>query len=102
MDLPKRNVTWPPRGGPKNHLLIAPNPVSAVTTVQFALEANTTITLAVFDIRGRLVRQLCNNQIQAAGLHEMALPIAGLPVGCYFCRLVTPELVSMEKFVILK
>jgi hypothetical protein len=103
LDLPKRNLIWPPRGGVgKGHLLITPNPVSAATTVQFALGSNATVTVAVFDIRGRMVRELCNNQTQAAGLHEMALPIAGLPVGCYFCRLVTPQLVAMEKFVILK
>lgn len=68
-----------------------PNPFNPGTTVRFALAAEQEVGLAVFDLRGRLVRALVQGEARA-GEHEARWDGrdeggAEAPAGVYVCRL---------------
>jgi hypothetical protein len=69
-----------------------PSPFARETSVRFNLAATGPVRLAVYDTRGRQVRELCSG-IQSAGVHAVpwnGTDAAGQPVtaGVYFTRLV--------------
>lgn len=66
-----------------------PNPFTLQTSVRFNLPAASQVRLAVYDVQGRLVQVLVNEQ-RAAGMHEVFFSGEGLASGRYFLRLDTP------------
>ncbi len=61
-----------------------PNPFNNQTRVPFSLAQPAEVTLNVFDLRGRQVREY--RQKYAAGLHAMAVNATGLASGVYIYR----------------
>jgi hypothetical protein len=85
----------PPAGGPVALAPAAPNPFGGSTLLRFSLPAPATVSLAVFDARGRCVRHLLRDHPAAAGPHALdwdARDDTGrsVPPGVYFVRLATP------------
>jgi len=69
-----------------------PNPFNPQTTIDFALAEAGVVELAVFDVRGRLIREL-GLEYRPAGRYQVTwsgLDGAGhtVPSGTYFCRLI--------------
>jgi len=66
-----------------------PNPFNPSTLVRYHLAAPAQVRLEVFDLAGRRVALLAEG-LRQAGAHEarFAPGEAGLPGGCYFCRLL--------------
>jgi hypothetical protein len=88
------------------YLQCFPNPSSRATRVAFALEREAAVTLAVYDVRGRLVRTLINRRLlpgaysqEWAGTNSRG---AAVPGGVYFCRLVTGDKAFATKVVLLR
>jgi len=82
-----------------------PNPARERTTVHYALPRMMPVTVAVYDIQGRLVTTLLSED-QSAGCHEViwnGQDRTGnrLPTGVYFCHLVTPNARFIEKVVLV-
>ncbi|GJM43597.1 MAG: hypothetical protein DHS20C21_04390 [Gemmatimonadota bacterium] len=81
-----------------------PNPFQTATTLRFAVPANApSHSVAVFDISGRLVRQLANGAV-AAGMHSVTWngrDTAGREVsaGIYFVQLTVGDAVDTHKVV---
>lgn len=69
-------------------LSVSPNPASAVARARINLPEATTASLQLLDSRGRLARTAFSNHKLPAGLHELSLPVSGLPTGVYHCQLV--------------
>lgn len=72
-----------------------PNPFNPVTTIDFRLPEPSRVTLAVFNIRGQLVRTLVN-ETRDSGLHSVTWDGTGgsghaLGSGVYFYRLQTGD-----------
>jgi hypothetical protein len=67
-------------------LSVYPNPLVDDATVRFTLERPQRVTLDVFDLLGRRVRGHDLGRL-AAGEHETALSLRGLPPGLYIVRL---------------
>ncbi len=63
-----------------------PNPFAGRTRIKYALDDQAYVRLEVFDVRGRLVATLVDEQ-RHAGEHEVAWVPDRLPSGPYFCRL---------------
>ncbi len=83
-----------------------PSPFSGKTSISFATEARTSITLQVFDVTGRVVRELLNG-IAEPGHHTVAWDGKDgtgkeLPSGVYFYRLHSAGRSSWMKTVLLK
>ena len=70
----------------------APNPFHPTTTIRFDLPRRTPVSLRIYDVAGRLVRNLVEGGMLEAGRHETAWNGQGesgqrVGAGLYFCRL---------------
>lgn len=78
-----------------------PNPFNAVTRIAFDLPRAADITLRVFDIQGRRVRELAAGEF-AAGRHTLNFDGAGLASGVYLYRVSAPGFSGGGKMLLLK
>lgn len=98
-----------PLGAPARAPLLfasVPNPARAGATLRFELAEEDLVTLAVYDVRGRLVRTLVNGS-REAGRHDVAWDGrmnggAQSPVGVYFYRLTTSGSEQTRKMILLR
>ena len=83
---------------------IYPNPFSTNLTLEFKLEHATPVTINIFDLSGRVVRQLVNNETLSKGLHTLtwdSKDVSGSPVkeGLYFLQVRKGKSVETYKLV---
>lgn len=65
---------------------IQPNPVSHYSQVYYSLHTNTDLKFSVYDITGRVVKEIVLND-ETAGRHKMDLNVSDLPSGIYMVRM---------------
>jgi hypothetical protein len=78
-----------------------PNPFNPSTTIEFALPKRTSVTLKLFDLLGREVTTLVDEELQP-GEYKVTFEAEGLPSGVYFYRIQTEGLVRTKKLMLLK
>jgi len=81
-----------------------PNPFNGSTVIKFILPQSGFTSLKLYDIRGRLVKELLNNEL-AEGTHEYILDkntFESLSSGVYFYNLTAGNFSDTKKLVILK
>lgn len=79
-----------------------PNPFNPTTIIKYYLpESNKIVTLDVYDINGRKIKNLIN-QIQNKGHHEIIFDGKKLPSGIYFYKLETDEFSNVKKMLFIK
>ncbi|MBX2989533.1 MAG: S8 family peptidase [Bacteroidetes bacterium] len=78
-----------------------PNPFNPATTIRFTLPANGLATLKVFDVLGREVATLLNNDMQA-GTHQLTLDASNFSSGTYFYKLQSGSNVAVKKLMVVK
>ncbi len=78
-----------------------PNPFNPTTMIDYQLPGNSEVTLRVYDVLGREVKTLVN-QNQKAGDYDVAFDAADLPSGVYFYRLQAGSYNETRKLVLLK
>lgn len=83
-----------------------PNPFNPSTTIHYNLARATSVSLAIYDVRGALVRTLVSGnetagekEVQWDGLSNRGQPLAS---GVYFYRLQTNDFVQTRKMLLLK
>ncbi|MBN8568376.1 MAG: T9SS type A sorting domain-containing protein [Ignavibacteria bacterium] len=79
-----------------------PNPFNPVTKINFELPFNTNVTLAVFDVTGRMINELISGKLYTAGYHTIEFNGQNLSSGVYFYKLTTNENNSIRKMVLVK
>jgi len=79
-----------------------PNPCNPTTTIRFTLSTTALVTLKVYDVLGREVAVLLNNEAMEEGEHETAFAAEQLPSGMYLYRLSAHNFSETKKFVLLK
>jgi hypothetical protein len=84
-----------------------PNPFNPMTVIKFDLPVATRISLKIFDLSGRLVAVLKNNEFEAAGRHEVVWrgrDHAGQQVaaGVYFYRMEGGSFNQTQRMVLVK
>ena len=79
-----------------------PNPFNPQTMISYSLPRASTITLKVFDVLGREIATLVNNERNAAGDHEVSFDAMNLPSGVYFYRLEGEKYVAAKEMVLIK
>lgn len=79
----------------------APNPFNPSTLIQYDLNQASNVKLTVYDVRGREVAVLVD-QDQAAGRYEVRFDGGHLASGTYFYRLETPSNALTKQMILLK
>jgi len=89
--------------GPATTILAAyPNPFTQQTTVQYSLAADGPVSLALYSVDGRLVRQLAAGTVAAGTSQSFTLDRQGLSEGLYLLRLVSGNEVRTQKLMLSK
>jgi hypothetical protein len=78
-----------------------PNPFNPTTTIKYNIKEITMVVLKVFDILGREVVTLVNEE-KPAGSYEIVFNAANLPSGIYFYRLQAGDYIETKKMVLMK
>jgi hypothetical protein len=78
-----------------------PNPFNPITKIKFGLPENARTKLIVYDILGREVSTLVNQELEA-GYHEINFDGSNLSSGVYLYRLSTPKFTSVKKLLLIK
>ncbi|HET6992554.1 MAG TPA: T9SS type A sorting domain-containing protein, partial [Bacteroidia bacterium] len=80
-----------------------PNPVSDVTTFKYNLSSSSRIRLEIFDISGKKVATLVNNEMRQEGTYEVKWNVEGVANGVYIASLVSDgDLVQSMKVNVAK
>jgi hypothetical protein len=81
---------------------IYPNPASKNILVQYRLNKEENVQLAIFNLNGQLVRQLMINQKQNQGDYNKSFVVSDLTDGVYIVRFSAGNLNKSIKIVVLK
>jgi photosystem II stability/assembly factor-like uncharacterized protein len=79
-----------------------PNPFNPQTTITYALPGTDTVSLIVYDVIGRQVAVLVDNQIQTSGRHAAIFDAAHLPTGMYYYTLRTENFMDTKRMMLIK
>ena len=78
-----------------------PNPFNASTLIRYVLPMQSHVTIGIFDILGRRVTTLLDEQ-QVAGYNQVAWNAADHPSGVYFFKLQAEKYIETKKMLLLK
>jgi len=78
-----------------------PNPFNPSTTIKYQIPRNGYVTLKVYDILGKEVAALVNQQ-QQSGRYEVNFNAQNLASGVYLYRIRVNDYVAVKKMLLLK
>ncbi len=78
-----------------------PNPFNPSTTIKFSLPGDTHVSLNVYDVSGKLVGRVLDEDM-TAGEHTVRFKAEGLASGVYFYRLEAGSKVTTRKMILLR
>ncbi len=78
-----------------------PNPFNPVTTIQFAMPKAGHVKITVYNILGRMVATILDENVQA-GYHKVVFDGSRLSSGIYFYQMQAKGFRKVKKFVLLK
>ena len=78
-----------------------PNPFNPTTTIDFTLPASGFVSLKVYDLLGREIMTLVNEQ-KAAGTYRATFEASNLPSGTYFYALKAGSFSEVKKMTLVK
>jgi DNA-binding beta-propeller fold protein YncE len=78
-----------------------PNPFNPTTTIRYALPSSANVKLVVYDLLGREIATLVNEE-QSAGWKEVQWNATGFASGMYFYRLNAGGFVEVKKMLVVK
>lgn len=79
-----------------------PNPFNPTTKINFALPKDANVSLKIFDIQGKEVALLLNNEFKKADYHSVQFNGNNLSSGIYFYRIEAGEFISSKKMIFVK
>ena len=85
----------------QNSLSAYPNPFNPSTVISFALSTQSNVKLVVYDILGRQVAELIDNDL-SIGVYKIQFDASNLSSGVYFYSININGKVSTNKFTLIK
>jgi hypothetical protein len=83
-----------------------PNPFNPTTKINFDLPADSKVTLVIYDVTGRQVAKLLNNELRTAGYYTMDFNGSSMASGIYFYRFIAEsagkQTIISKKMTLLK
>ena len=83
------------------HLTAYPNPFNPSTTIHFTVGERCRVSLQVYDVIGRLIATLVDEE-KSAGVYAVPWNPSNQPTGVYFCRLAAGEKSQGQKLILMK
>ena len=81
---------------------IYPNPFNPTTDIGFSLEYRGSISISVYDITGRLVEKILDDNFRNSGSHIINWDGSEYPSGTYFIHLQAGNQIDIQKITLLK
>ena len=78
-----------------------PNPFNSTTKIEFSIPKNDFVKLEIFDVLGRKVEELLNQEL-SAGFYEVEFNATDLSSGIYYYRFITNEFIQIKKAILLR
>ncbi|MBK8982755.1 MAG: choice-of-anchor B family protein [Ignavibacteria bacterium] len=78
-----------------------PNPFNPSTNIEFDIPENSSVSLNIYDISGKLVSQLLNDKL-SPGKYKYTLNGNNLNSGVYFIKFSSGQFTSVKKIVLIK
>ena len=78
-----------------------PNPFNPTTTIKYDLPNTSEVSLIIYDILGRKVKELVNTK-QQAGRYEIQFNASNLASGVYIYQLIAEKFISSKKMILLR
>ncbi len=78
-----------------------PNPFNPTTTINYDLPNTSDVSLIIYDILGRKVKELVNTK-QQVGRYEVQFDASNLSSGVYIYQLITEKYINSKKMILLK
>jgi hypothetical protein len=78
-----------------------PNPFNPVTKIKYEIPKSGFVSLKIFDVLGREVRQLVS-EVKSKGVYSVDFNASSLPSGIYFYKLETENFVSVKRMILIK
>lgn len=79
-----------------------PNPFNPATKIDFQIPYDTKVTLLVYDISGRQIATLLNNEFKKADFYSIDFNASNLSSGVYFYKIIADKFSDTKKGVLLK
>lgn len=83
-------------------LVVAPNPFQSTTTIYYSVENTTKVSVDLFGVDGKWIKNLVNVSNHEAGKHQANLDASLFPPGVYFCRLTNGSTSQTVRLVIAR
>jgi hypothetical protein len=74
---------------------------SGLVSIRFTLPKESVITLVLYDLNGREIKELLKGR-HAAGAHTISFMAKELPSGIYFCRLQAGVQQAIRKLLVVR
>ncbi len=78
-----------------------PNPFNPTTSIGFALKTAGNVELNVYDMSGRMVKEVVNGRL-SAGYHNAQIDASDLSAGIYLYRLNAGDFTDTQKMILLR
>jgi hypothetical protein len=78
-----------------------PNPFNPTTTIQYSIPKDEYVKLTVYDITGRIVKELVNGH-KVAGKYNIEFNASGYASGTYYYKLESGEYKNIQKMMLVK
>ena len=79
-----------------------PNPFNPTTTINYELPKDGTVKLIVYDLLGREVLKLVNNEFKTSGRYSVDFDGRSLSSGIYFYKIESGSFTDVKRMVLLK
>ena len=79
-----------------------PHPIRTRATIGYQLDREASVSIRVYDVRGRRVATLIERGARAAGSGSVEMDATGLASGVYFLKMETPARTVTRKITIVK
>ena len=81
-------------------LRLRPNPATSVLYIDYELEKEGEVEIAIFDLLGHKVAEIERGSLQPEGAHSLEVDISGFKPGVYLCRVNSADGVKSEKLIV--
>ncbi len=79
-----------------------PNPFNPITTIEIYIPRDAKIHLGIYDINGKLVKELVNDKVLKSGVYKYKFNAKGLSSGVYFIKFAGNGFNIIKRMVLLK